>query len=179
MSEHAFIRPGQVAPDLPAPDNCVRCGQPEAAHPSAGPFDTEGQARDLPAVRAVYAAFDRDHGTGKMAPHSYLMLISACEAAGVEMGAYDKRILAWLAGYEPQTCAVICGLISRAAEAAGKPARGRHAAASSWVDPTGQVTLTHEDLLLALGAIRTALDVAPLAERYELAALKYRLGGDA
>lgn len=29
---HAFVRPGQVAPDLPAPDACVRCGQPAAGH---------------------------------------------------------------------------------------------------------------------------------------------------
>jgi len=144
----------------------------------SGPFETEGQARELPAVRAVYAAFDRDHGTGKMAPHSYLMLISACEAAGVGLGAYDQRILAWLAGWEPQTCAVICGLISRAAEAGAKPAPGRHAAAASWVSPDGTATLTHEDLLLVLGAVRTAMDVAPTAERYELAALAFRLGDD-
>lgn len=31
---HPFIRPGQVAPDLPAPDNCMACGQPEAGHPA-------------------------------------------------------------------------------------------------------------------------------------------------
>ena len=30
------------------------------------------------------------------------------------MGAYDRRILAWLAGFEPQTCAVVAGLITRA-----------------------------------------------------------------
>jgi hypothetical protein len=29
---HPFVRPGQVAPDCPAPDQCVSCGQPEAAH---------------------------------------------------------------------------------------------------------------------------------------------------
>jgi hypothetical protein len=29
---HRFIRPGQVAPDRPAPDACMQCGQPEAAH---------------------------------------------------------------------------------------------------------------------------------------------------
>jgi hypothetical protein len=29
---HAFRRPGQVAPDLPAPDACVICGQPGAVH---------------------------------------------------------------------------------------------------------------------------------------------------
>jgi len=35
---HDYVRPGQVAPDRPAPDNCVRCGESEAAHqaPCAG-----------------------------------------------------------------------------------------------------------------------------------------------
>lgn len=32
-----FRSPGQVAAHLPAPDNCVRCGQPEAAHATALP----------------------------------------------------------------------------------------------------------------------------------------------
>ena len=66
-----------------------------------GPFETERQAAELPAVRAVYEAFDRDPGAGKMAPHNYLMLVRACEAAGVAVGSptsYDRRILAWLAG---------------------------------------------------------------------------------
>ena len=29
---HSFVRPGQVDPDLPPPDNCVRCGLPEREH---------------------------------------------------------------------------------------------------------------------------------------------------
>ena len=57
-----------------------------------------------------------------MAPHSYLMLISACEAAGVELGAYDKRIAGLAhAGYEPQTCAVIAGWVQRASQARPPP----------------------------------------------------------
>lgn len=40
------------------------------------------------------------------------------EAAGVEPGAFERRILAWLAGREPETCAVIAGLIGRAAAGA-------------------------------------------------------------
>lgn len=31
-SDHEFVRPGQVAPDRPARDACMQCGQPEAAH---------------------------------------------------------------------------------------------------------------------------------------------------
>jgi hypothetical protein len=30
-----FTRPGQVAPDRPAPDRCMACGQPEAGHAHA------------------------------------------------------------------------------------------------------------------------------------------------
>jgi hypothetical protein len=33
---HAFVRPGQVSADLPAPDACVRCGRPEAGHGDGG-----------------------------------------------------------------------------------------------------------------------------------------------
>jgi hypothetical protein len=29
---HVFVRPGQIDPGHPAPDACVFCGQPEAAH---------------------------------------------------------------------------------------------------------------------------------------------------
>ena len=80
-----------------------------------GPFDTEQQARELPAVREVYAAFDRDPGAGKMAPHNHRLLTAALEAAGVELGAYDERIAAWLAQWEPHTVAVIASWITRAA----------------------------------------------------------------
>ena len=47
-----------------------------------GPFDTEQQARQLPAVRAVYDAFDRDPGVGKMAPPNLRMLLDALAGAG-------------------------------------------------------------------------------------------------
>lgn len=33
---HLFIRPGQVAPDRPAPDKCMTCGQPESQHHARG-----------------------------------------------------------------------------------------------------------------------------------------------
>ena len=115
MSGHQFTRPGQVAPDLPAPDACMVCGQPEAAHnPAAGPFETEAQARELPAVRAVYDAFCRDPGPGKMAPHNHRMLCEALSAARVDLGTYDHRIVSWLATWEPQTVAVIAGWVQRA-----------------------------------------------------------------
>lgn len=83
----------------------------------SGPFETEREARELPAVQAVYEAFRADAGVGRMAPHIRRMLDEACAAAGVDLGAYDHRIVQWLAGWEPETCAVVAGLITRAYEA--------------------------------------------------------------
>lgn len=67
-----------------------------------GPFKTEREA----SAAAAGAGDNRE------------MLSAALAAAGVETGAYDEQILDWLAGYEPSTVAVICGLIDRAREAA-------------------------------------------------------------
>jgi len=91
----------------------MRCGRPESDH-HAGPFETERQALDTPAVRAVYTAFEAAPGQGRMQPPNLAMLRAACEGADIELGAYDLRILAWLAGWEPQVCAVVAGLITRA-----------------------------------------------------------------
>ncbi len=41
-------------------------------------------------------------------------LLAACELAEVNLGAFDARILTWLAKWEPETCAVVAGLITRA-----------------------------------------------------------------
>lgn len=46
MNRHPFTRPGQVSPDLPAPDNCVVCGGPEAAHLAAGADQRVTSARE-------------------------------------------------------------------------------------------------------------------------------------
>lgn len=43
------------------------------------------------------------------------LLLSACERAGVTIGVYDRRILLWLAGFEPQAAAAVAGIIVRAA----------------------------------------------------------------
>jgi hypothetical protein len=89
---------------------------------SDGPYQTEAQARKQPAVRAIYDAAHASTRRGVMAEGSHRLLEEACTAASVELGAYDRRILAWLAGWEPQTCAVIAGLITRAACARRAPA---------------------------------------------------------
>ena len=30
--DHPYVRPGQVTPDRPAPDQCMVCGEPGASH---------------------------------------------------------------------------------------------------------------------------------------------------
>jgi len=82
-----------------------------------GPYETEQQVRELPAVRAVYDAMHASHRCGVMGELGYPLLDEACEAASVKVGAYDHRILIWLAGFEPETCAVVAGLITRAHQA--------------------------------------------------------------
>ena len=83
------------------------------------PFDTEAQARESAAMQQTYAAFRADPGMGRMAPHTSAMMVDACVMAGVELGAFDRRVLAWLSGWEPETAVAIAGLITRA-HAAGR-----------------------------------------------------------
>lgn len=80
--------------------------------------ETEAQARAVPAVRAVYA---EPPGQGRWAPLNHRMICEALSAAGVHVGSYDHRIIWWLAGWEPQVCAVIAGFIIRAATKEGRP----------------------------------------------------------
>ena len=84
---------------------------------TAGPYQTEAEARGNPAVQEIHAAFRADPGVGKMAPLINAMLVDACTMAGVELGAFDRRVLSWLSGWEPETAAVIAGLITRAHDA--------------------------------------------------------------
>ena len=83
-----------------------------------GPYQTERQAARVAA--AMRAAAD-----GTTAARNQRMLLQACAAAAVQLGDWDRRVLAWLAGWEPATCAVIAGLIWRAAGAAPAPAGRR------------------------------------------------------
>ena len=71
-------------------------------------FETERQAID--------ATGQRGWEPGSYTVRNELALLEACAAAGVHLGAYDRRILAWLAGFEPQTVAVVAGIILRAGE---------------------------------------------------------------
>ena len=104
----------------------------------SGPYETERQAAG--AARHIY---DSPPGTGAWGDGCHRLLEGACAAAGVQLGAYDHRILVWVTTWEPATCAVIAGLITRAhasqatADAVVFPAGARqtmHAALADAVD---------------------------------------------
>jgi len=82
---------------------------------SSQPIETERQAAD--AVRHITAS---TAGTGVWTDGCHRLLEDTCRAAGVQLGAYDHRILLWLAEWEPSTCAVVAGLIRRAHEAGAR-----------------------------------------------------------
>ena len=77
---------------------------------ATGPFETETDARHASLWGRLLSDDDLTIPEANMTDLETAL-------AGVELGAYDKRIIAWLAGYEPATVAVVCGLISRAREA--------------------------------------------------------------
>lgn len=81
-----------------------------------GPFETERQAR-----MAALAATDPNEASLLTSAGNREILARACEDAGVTLGAYDERILAWLAGFEPAMCAVVAGLVTRAHAAGAAP----------------------------------------------------------
>jgi hypothetical protein len=111
---------------------------------SAGPYETERQAAD--AVRHII-----DSPAEAWRDGMQRLLEDACTAARVKLGAFDHRIVLWLAGWEPSTCAVIAGLIARAHEAGatGEPS------------PVQAVTAAdREALRAALGRVKERLDNA-------------------
>jgi hypothetical protein len=78
---------------------------------TVGPFDSE---RDARAAAHVLGGPVRG-GWSILSPEQRTqLLMKACADAGVSLGSYDERILAWLAGFEDGPCAVIAGLVSRA-----------------------------------------------------------------
>ena len=90
-------------------------------HPTTspdGPFTTEAEARHSPFVRRHHALPDLHLAPGLRHDH----LLRAITAADVTLGAFDARIVAWLARtWEATTIAVLAGLITRAHHA-GKTA---------------------------------------------------------
>jgi hypothetical protein len=85
------------------------------------PYETERQARAD--VAGVYAQRAQSNRRGVMSEANLAYLREACDRTNVTVGAFDARILAWLAGWEPETCAVLAGLVTRA-YAAGLSAAG-------------------------------------------------------
>jgi hypothetical protein len=78
----------------------------------AGPFATEAEAR----AAARTLGGPPDPGWSILSGEQRRqMLTAACDAAGVGLGDYDARIIGWLAGFEDGACAVIAGLVTRAA----------------------------------------------------------------
>ena len=99
-----------------------------------------------------------------MAPHTFLMLASACESAGVDLGgpsSYDRQILAWLAGWGPQTCAVVAGLISRAHAARLAAAAEDTRRLDAIRGLLARFDWEHDDRQLALEAIERIADGGP------------------
>jgi hypothetical protein len=78
----------------------------------SGPYENERQARTD--VSDIYQQARHSVRREVLGEANHALLVGACERVGVALGAYDARILAWLAGWEPQMCAVIVGLITRA-----------------------------------------------------------------
>ncbi len=62
----------------------------------------------------VYARCRISVRRGMMREANLALLDDACKQVGVSLGKYDCQIMACLAGWEPETCAVVAGLISRA-----------------------------------------------------------------
>lgn len=84
-----------------------------------GPYESETDTYDEPLYREIRAI----HGSGRVRPGDPDRLVSgaqlrhleaACEAAGVELGTYDRNVLAWLANWPEPTVQVVIGLITRA-----------------------------------------------------------------
>lgn len=78
---------------------------------STGPFETE---REACAAALAAAGPPRPGWSILNEAQRHNMLLDACADAGVAVGAYDSRILAWLTHWEDPTVAVIAGLITRA-----------------------------------------------------------------
>lgn len=106
-----------------------------------GPYRTWQDAHE-----SVKAARDRLGLTGE--DLGARMFGETLAAADVELGDYDSFVLAWLAKYEPQTVAVVCGVIARAA--AGKRDESTHNHAD------GSVTLSAGDVLVVLNSLDDA-----------------------
>lgn len=80
--------------------------------PPNGPYEREADARRDAA--AVYQQARERHNPGVMSLLNIEAVLNALDAAEVELGTYDKRIVAWLGNWEPELVQAVIGWISRA-----------------------------------------------------------------
>jgi len=114
----------------------------------SGPFETEADARRA----SLYETSGRDEDQGPIMANTFA-LAKALE--GVDLGEYDKRIVSWLACYEPAMVTAICGLIERARQLEpepGKLAEVRQVlAAFDWEFDDRQYALEHIERIVTGG----------------------------
>jgi len=84
-----------------------------------GPYETVVDALTEPLyqeIRDLHASGRISHGDPDrlIATTALAHLEAACAEAGIELGAHDRQILAWLAGTEASTVQAVIGLITRA-----------------------------------------------------------------
>jgi hypothetical protein len=72
-------------------------------------------------VYAPFITYPRGEYRHECAEERRAALLAALE--GVELGAYDRRILHWLSGWDVPTAAAVVSLILRARDAATQQAR--------------------------------------------------------
>lgn len=87
-----------------------------------GPIESEPRPDQAWLVRRRMALPYTDEVRALHAKEDRQILLDELAAAGVELGAYDRRQIAWLAGWETETLITIASWIKRA-HAAGQPAR--------------------------------------------------------
>jgi hypothetical protein len=86
----------------------------------SGPYQTERDTYGEPMLREVSELHSGDWVRSGLVREAVLRhLVDGCKAAGVELGDYDLRTLAWLARGETSTAQVVLDLIARA-HAAGR-----------------------------------------------------------
>jgi hypothetical protein len=77
-----------------------------------GPYDTDSDAmRDAAHVHQAYRV---DYERGMMGQINEGLLLGALREAGVQLGEFDRRIVGWLADWEPYVVQVIVGWVERA-----------------------------------------------------------------
>jgi hypothetical protein len=85
----------------------------EPLHTTAphGPYETHSAAMKDSAD--VYLTARLDSRSDTLSRINEGLLLGTLAAAGVSLGAYDRRIVGWLADWEPEVIQVIIGLIER------------------------------------------------------------------